>query len=421
MEFFLRFKNALVLIAVLLVQTIALAMQVRSPVDASEPDGPQVRLLRLWATATVTPFERVAHAFGSSVRSGWSDYIGLRSVRKENKQLQEQVARMRIDQAALSEDALEGRRLQALLGFRERFVGKTVVAEVIGASGTDRSRMLTIDKGWHDGLKPDMAVITPDGIVGKLRDVFPDTSQVLEINDQTSGAGVLLASTRIRAILRGTATGGTQIGNLMADSRIKPGEAVVTSGGDQVYPRGLPVGTIESIAPDPDHQPYTAIVVRPAVKLERVEEVLVVTETQGDLPAQTQQDLAAADAARPADAGAERLPGIDEPAEPQAAAGAAAGGPTPPVVLPTVPRPLPAVHPDRFSTGATPPAAAMTPGAAHAGAAAKGGEPKAGETKAGESKAGEPAGGSQGAAEPEGAPVKPSGPIAPQEPGAPQG
>ena len=142
--------------------------------------------------------------------------------------------------------------------------------------------MLTIDKGSNDGLKPDMAVITPDGIVGKLRDVFPTTAQVLEINDQTSGAGVILASTRIRAILRGTVAGRAQIGNLTADSRIKPGEQVLTSGGDQVYPRGLPVGTIQSIAPDPDHQPYTAIVVRPAADLNRVEEVLVITGTQSE-------------------------------------------------------------------------------------------------------------------------------------------
>src|ERR1017187_5736672 len=157
---------------------------------------------------------------------------------------------MRIEQAAIAEDALQGRRLQAMLGFRERYVGSTVAAQVIGASGSDQSRVFTIDKGSRDGLKPDMAVITQDGIVGKLRDVFPSTAQVLEINDQSSGAGVILESTRIRAILRGTLTGRVQIGNLTADSRIKPGEHVLTSGGDQVYPRGLPVGVVQSIAPD---------------------------------------------------------------------------------------------------------------------------------------------------------------------------
>ena len=363
MEFINRFKNALFLILVLLAQAIALAMQVRAPADAGEPDGRSVRLIRLWATATVTPFERAAHAIGWGVHHGWSNYIALRQVRRQNDDLQQQLTRMRIEQAAIAEDAIQGRRLQTLLAFREKYVGSTVAAQVIGASGSDQSRVLTIDKGSNDGLKPDMAVITPDGIVGKLRDVFPNTAQVLEIDDQTSGAGVILASTRIRAVLRGSAGGRAQIGNLTADSRIKPGEQVLTSGGDQVYPRGLPVGTIESIAPDPDHQPYTAIVVRPAVDLNRVEEVLVITGTQSDLPAAAQQDLSTAEAQHAADISAERLPSVhDDGSSAPVATPTAAGAPAAPPA-PVTPRPLPALHPDRYTSGSAPPAADLTPGA----------------------------------------------------------
>ena len=366
MEFITRFKNALVLIAILLAQAIALAVQVRTPADDGAPDGRKVRLIRMWTTATVTPFERVAHAIGSGTRHGWSDYVDLRHVRQQNRDLQQQLTRMRIEQAAIAEDALQGRRLQALLNFRERYVGSLVAAQVIGTSGSDQTHVLTIDKGWHDGLRPDMAVITPDGIVGKLRDVFPDTSLVLEINDQSSGAGVILESTRIRAILRGTVAGRVQIGNLTADSRIKPGETVITSGGDQVYPRGLPVGMVVNIAPDPDHQPYTAIAVRPAVDLDRVEEVLVITGTQADLTPGAQQDLSAAEAQHAADLSAERLPGIhdDQPPTAQPAANATPSAPGSPIVpaAVTVPHPVPAVHPDRFSPGSTPPAAELTPG-----------------------------------------------------------
>jgi rod shape-determining protein MreC len=366
MEFITRFKNALVLIAILLAQAIALAVQVRTPADDGAPDGRKVRLIRMWTTATVTPFERVAHAIGSGTRHGWSDYVDLRHVRQQNRDLQQQLTRMRIEQAAIAEDALQGRRLQALLNFRERYVGSLVAAQVIGTSGSDQTHVLTIDKGWHDGLRPDMAVITPDGIVGKLRDVFPDTSLVLEINDQSSGAGVILESTRIRAILRGTVAGRVQIGNLTADSRIKPGETVITSGGDQVYPRGLPVGMVVNIAPDPDHQPYTAIAVRPAVDLDRVEEVLVITGTQADLTPGAQQDLSAAEAQHAADLSAERLPGIhdDQPPAAQPAANATPSAPSSPIVpaAVTVPHPVPAVHPDRFSPGSTPPAAELTPG-----------------------------------------------------------
>jgi rod shape-determining protein MreC len=362
MEFLTRFKNPLFLIAILLVQAIALAIQV--PADSGAQDGHSVRLIRMWATATVTPFERAAHGIGWGLQHGWTNYIDLRHVRRQNEDLQQQLTRMRIEQAAMAEDALEGRRLQAMLGFKERYVGSTVAAQVIGASGSEQSRVLTIDKGSRDGLKPDMAVITRDGIVGKLRDVFPTTAQVLEINDQTSGAGVILASTRIRAILSGTVGGRVQIRNLTADSRIKPGEQVLTSGGDQVYPRGLPVGTVISIAPDPDRQLYTDILIKPAVNLDRVEEVLVITGTQPDLPSDAQQDLAAAEAQHAADVSAEKLPSIhdDEPPGTPTAPATTPGQPeTPPPAV--VPHPVPALHPDRYSTGSSPPASDMKPGA----------------------------------------------------------
>jgi len=368
MEFITRFKNALFLIAVLLAQAIALAVQVRTPVDSAQPDGRSVRLIRMWATSTVTPFERAAHAIGYGLSHGWTDYIDLRHVRRQNRDLQQQITRMRIEEAAIAEDAAQGQRLQAMLGFRERYVGATVAAQVIAASGSEQSRVLTIDKGSRDGIKPDMAVITQDGVVGKIRDVDPTTAHILEINDQTSGAGVILESTRIRAILRGTVAGGVQIGNLTADSRIKPGENVLTSGGDQVYPRGLPVGTVVSIVPDPDHQPYTDILVRPAVDLDRVEEVLVITGTQSNLPPDAQQDLTAAEVQHAADLSAERLPGVHDDQAPgtapdtNATAPATPGTPVAPPVV-KVPHPLPAEHPDRFSSGSAPPAAEMTPGA----------------------------------------------------------
>ena len=378
-SFVTRYKNVLVLVAILLAQTIGLAVQVRRPIESGAPDGSSVTLLRYWAVSSVTPFERFFHGFGYYIRYGWSDYIYLRHTRQQNHDLQEQIARLRLEQAALSEDAIQGHRLQALLDFQQHYVSATVAAQVIGTSGNDLSRVLYIDKGSKDGLKPDQAVITPDGIIGKLRDVFPHTSQVLLINDQTSGAGVLLASTRLRAILRGSTTGQIVINNLTPDSRIKVGEQVLTSGGDQVYPRGLAVGTIESIAPDPDHQPYTLIKLHPAANLNQLEEVLIITATQPTLPLPAQHDLAvgaataeaqakqradqqAAEAAAKSAAQivADRLPSLHDPDHPEADATPAAPGAPPGGV---VPKPLPTIHPDRYSTGATPPAANLRPGA----------------------------------------------------------
>jgi rod shape-determining protein MreC len=382
-SFFTRYRNVLVLVAILLAQTIGLAVQVRRPVESGAPDGSNVTLLRYWTVSVVTPFERFFHGFGYNIRHGWSNYIDLRNTRQQNHDLQEQIARLRLEEAALAEDAIQGHRLQALLEFQQHYVASTVAAQVIGTSGNDLSKVLYIDKGSKDGLKPDQAVITPDGIIGKLRDVFPHTAQVLLINDQTSGAGVLLASTRLRAILRGSPTGQIIINNLTPDSRVKVGEQVLSSGGDQVYPRGLPVGTIESIKPDPDHQPYTLIQLRPAANLNQLEEVLVITATQPNLPTAAQHDLAvgaataeaqtaaakqladqqAAEAAAKSAAQivADRLPSLHDPDNPDAnSATPAAPGATPGGV---VPKPPPALHPDRYSPGSTPSAADLKPGA----------------------------------------------------------
>jgi len=388
-SFFSRFKNPLVLVAILLAQTIGLAIQVRRPVESGASDGSKVTLIRYWAVSVVTPFARFFHGIGHNVRGGWANYVDLRHTRQQNHDLQEQIARLRLEQAALAEDAIQGHRLQALLSFQQHYVASTLAAQVISTGGNDLSRILYIDKGSTDGLKPDQAVITPDGIVGKIRDVFPHTSQVLLINDQTSGAGVLLATTRIRAILRGSTTGHILINNLTADSRIKPGDQVLTSGGDQVYPRGLPVGTIESIAPDPDHQPYTVIQLRPAANLNQLEEVLVITGTRTDLPPQARNDLAigaataetqaaakaAADQAAAEEAArsaaqivADRLPSLQDPDHPSTTPTEPGGTAAKPVSL--IPHPLPTIHPDRYTPGSTPPAAGMRPGGENGSSAA---------------------------------------------------
>jgi rod shape-determining protein MreC len=382
-SFFTRFKNVLVLVAILLAQTIGLAVQVRRPAEFGTSDGSSVTLIRYWAVSITTPLERLFHGFSYNVRLAWLNYVDLRHTRQQNHNLQEQIARLRLEQAALSEDAIQGHRLQALLDFQQHYVATTVAAQVVGTSGSDLSRVLYIDKGSKEGLKADQAVITPDGIIGKLRDVFPHTSQVLLINDQTSGAGVLLSTTRIRAILRGSAAGQIVINNLTPDSRIKVGEEVLTSGGDLVYPRGLPVGTIESIKPDPDHQPYTLIQLRPAANLNQLEEVLVITGTQSTLPLEAQHDLAVGAATAEAQATAkqfadqqaaeaatrsaaqivaDRLPSLHDADTPETTA--PAPGVTAPNPRGVVPKPLPTVHPDRYSQGATPPAADLKPGAA---------------------------------------------------------
>jgi rod shape-determining protein MreC len=344
-SFFSRYKGLLVLGIVLLVQLIALATQIHRPTVTAgadaRSDGHHVRVVRLAIAVVVAPVERALTGVGHGTRNLWRNYVYLRGVRQKNYDLQAEVDRMRLEQMSLLADARQGQRLQQLLGFRQQYLYKTVVAQVIGTSGSDQSRVILIDKGSNDGLKPDMPVITPDGIVGKIREVFPDSAQVLEMNDQTAGAGVILETTRIRGILRGNAAGQVQVIDLLPDDRIKPGERVLTSGGDQVYPRGLAVGDVESIALDRQHPPYIALTLRPAANLAQLEEVLVITETSGALSA----------------------PGVGSEAEMQRSMDTAAGAlPTVDSATGTTTRSATALHPDRFTPGTVPPASSMRPG-----------------------------------------------------------
>ena len=335
-------------------------MPCRFGVPIPVKDGKQTRLIRYWVVTAFSPFERVFLSVGHGVSHTWHNYVDLRHVRQQNQELQSELNRMRLEQSSLAVDAREGLRLQKLFGFQQQYIAKTVAAHIIGTSGTDLvARPGHRQRLESDGLKTDMPVITPDGVVGKVRDVFANTAQVLEINDQTSGLGIVLTQTRLRGILRGNAAGQTEIIDILPDERIQPGEPVVTSGGDSVYPSGLPVGSVERVVNDPEHNPYVAVLVRPAVNLSRLDDVLVITQTQNTMPATMQQDIATSEQ-KAADILAQRLPSVPPPATvgPDGKP-INANSPPPPV------RPPSSLHPDQFTPDATPPASSLTPGASY--------------------------------------------------------
>jgi rod shape-determining protein MreC len=215
--------------------------------------------------------------------------------------------------------------------------------------------------------------------------VFPHTAQVLAINDQSSGAGVILATTRIRGILRGNAAGLAQVEDVVRDQRIKPGEPVLTAGGDEIFPRGMPVGVVQSVVNDPERDGFIDVILKPAAHLDQLDEVLVVTSTQPRFPPDQQQDMAASEALKGSEAEqqktsdgmAEKLPGLivpNVPADQQPLNDTS--NPTP------VSKPPLAVHPDRFTpenatTANAPSASAGTPAVDGSGPAKKKPAPKA--------------------------------------------
>jgi rod shape-determining protein MreC len=311
-----RYKNLIVLLAILFAQIIALGVQVRRPAQEGE-----ARLIRLWAVSAVTPIEKAVVHTQEWVQGMWTNYAYLRGVRRENRELRAELDRMQIDNARFQEDARMARRVQALLRFKEQYVDSTIAAQVIGTSGSEQSRVLYIDKGSSDGIKPDMAVITPTGIVGKIVQVYPDSSQVLPINDQFSGVGAALKDSRLQGILKGGANGATTLQYIMSDEKVVPGEEVVTSGGDRIFPKGLPVGKVVAVEPGKDL--FLNIRVLPSSRLDGLEEVLVVTKITEKMP--DTKDLGPL---RASDILAERLPGVPNKAELDAAGNAKPGAGT---------------------------------------------------------------------------------------------
>jgi len=316
-----RYRNLIVLVLVLFAQLLGLAVQVKR---GNSNDGQDTRLIRIWAVGALSPFERGVVWIQNSSRNLWHNYFYLRGVRAENRELKEQIEQMRLEQVRLSEDAAQARRLQNLLGFKEQFIAKTVAAQVIGSSGSDLSRIVYIDKGEDSGIKRDMAVITADGIVGKVLLVYPSESQVLLISDQSSGVGAILEKSRLQGVLRGTPNGEVTLERVMSDEQVQLGEAVLTSGGDQIFPKGLAIGSVSKVGQGKDL--FLNIKIKPAADLSKLEEVLVLVEKQErQAVADTHERVRAADIL------AQRLPSVpDKPAvDPNATAGAANPGAKP--------------------------------------------------------------------------------------------
>lgn len=322
-----RYKNLIVLGTVLFVQILGLAVQVRRTTDSESS-----RLIRIWAVGAVAPFEKVLVWVQTSTGNVWHNYFYLRGVRAENRDLKQQIERMRLEQVRMTQDADQARRLQSLLAFKEQFVSQTMAAQVIGSSGSEQSRSVYIDKGEKDGIQPDMAVITANGIVGKILRTFGSTSLVLLINDQTSGVGAILEKSRLQGILRGTATGGVALEKVMSDETVAAGEPVVTSGGDRIFPKGLPIGTVMSASPGSDL--FLNIRVKPATDLNRLEEVLVVTKID-----ERQAMPETAGPIRAADILAERLPGVPQKPAEGAVTGSAGTGAAGAATLPATTKP----------------------------------------------------------------------------------
>ena len=308
-----RYRNVSILVGVLFAQILGLAIQVRRV-----KENESTLLIRVWTVTAITPLEKGIVGLESGMGNLWHNYLYLRGVRKENRELKEEIQQLRLNEVRISEDAQQAHRLQVLLGFKEQYLSKTVAAQVIGSGGSDRSRVVFIDKGEDAKLLAEMPVITADGIVGKVVRVFAHSAQVLLVNDENSGAGAILEKSRLQGILKGTPVGGLILDKVMSDEQIQPGDRVLTSGGDGIFPKGMPVGTVTQVSKGKDS--FLNIRIKPAADLSKLEEVLVITKQEEKEPA-----VADAGNERASDILSRRLPSVpDQPPAAPAHSGAVA-------------------------------------------------------------------------------------------------
>src|SRR2546421_6878237 len=260
-----RHKSLVLLLGVIVLQVLMLAVQIKR-----DSEG---RLIRVWTVGAVSPFERAgSYGFGW-IRDIWRHYFALQNTTKESEQIRRENDALKLEIAQLQGKAAEADRLAALLNFRQSQANVPMIgARVIGTGAGTASLTIQLDRGERDGIRKNMGVITPDGVVGKVVEAYPNASQVLLLTDKESGVGAMLADSRIQSPVGGQGEPLLVMKYVPNDDEVNLGERVITSGMDRIFPRDLPVGTVTEIKAG---NPFKQIRVKPSANLERLEEVLV--------------------------------------------------------------------------------------------------------------------------------------------------
>jgi len=259
-----RHKSLVLLAGVILLQVVLLAVQIKR--------DSQGRLLRVWTVGAVSPFERAGAKGIGNIRDTWSRYFALQNTSRENEQLRRENDQLKLQLNQLQAKAAEADRLAALLNFRQsQHNVPMLTVRVIGWS-PDNSQAIYVDHGERDGIRRNMGVITPDGVVGKVIESYRNTAQVLLLTDKASGVGAMLADSRLQSPVGGTGEPLLSMKYIPTDDTVNVGDHVVTSGMDHIFPGDLPVGTVTEIKPG---RPFQQVRVRPAANLQKLEEVIV--------------------------------------------------------------------------------------------------------------------------------------------------
>jgi rod shape-determining protein MreC len=218
--------------------------------------------------------------------AAWETYLDWKNVRAENRRLREENQRLRVEALRVGETDAENDGLRRLLVLRERLPLETVAGEVIARDWGGWIRALTVNRGRGDNIARLAAVISPDGLIGRVVDVRPGASIIQVLTDPTSIVGAHVVRTRTPGIVAGEPSGALRFKYMARDgAAIQIGDVLVTSGQGGLFPRGIPIGRVRAID---DRGPalFHYAVLTPAVDFSKVDQVLLIT---GD----RRQDLAA--------------------------------------------------------------------------------------------------------------------------------
>lgn len=268
MESFLnRYRNITVLLLVIFAQLVLLAVQVKNDQD--------VRMIRVWAVTTVTPVARVAEWFRGGSIGFLRNYILMHDASEENRKLRDEVGRLRIENNFLRNELATAERAKALQVFQAHTQSKMLAANVIGTGAGVNSKVVLINRGTPDGVMRGMAVVTPDGIVGKVIAAYPTASEVMLITDPEFAAGVVSQKNQARGTLKGQGAPMCKVDYIPSDEKVEPGEWFYTSGDDRIFPRGFQVGIVKAVRPG---QPFKEIWVEPSALQHGLEDVLIILD-----------------------------------------------------------------------------------------------------------------------------------------------
>src|SRR5271170_3290289 len=268
MDFFLsRYRHLTVLLIVIAAQLLLIAYQVRTNRD--------IPLIRVWAVTAVTPVEQSLEFVRRYTWGFVEDYFVLLGVRNQNENLRRENGQLKIENNYLKNELSTADRARALSVFEARSPSKTVAARVIGNGTGANSKVVFVDRGSTSGVESGMAVVTPDGIVGKVLDAYPTASLVMLITDPTFAAGVLSQKNRVHGTLKGQGHAECLVDYVQNEERVDVGEWFYTSGDDRIFPKGFPVGQVAAVQ---NGKTFKEIYVTPSAQPGSAEEVLIVLQ-----------------------------------------------------------------------------------------------------------------------------------------------